>query len=283
MISAANDKACEALGSGCAGAHLACLSYGTSASIIVTQSKYREVRPLIPPFPSAIPNAYNLEIQIYRGYWMVEWFKQQFGHPEQMAAQVDGVQPEALFEALVHQVPPGSEGLVLLPYWSPGLKVPGPEAKGAIIGWSSVHNRAHMYRAMLEGIAYALREGKEQIERRTKVPIRELRVAGGGSQSDAALQLTADIFGMAVARPHVYEASGLGAAIDTAVGLGLHADIPTAVAAMTRIGQVFEPDLAAHQIYNQLYHEVYRPLYPALKPLYKRMQRIKLESSVRKH
>ena len=120
------------------------------------------------------------------------------------------MEPEALFE-LVNQAPPGAAGLVLQPYWSPGVRIPGPEARGAIIGFSDVHTRAHIYRAILEGLAFALRDGKERTERRSKVPITELRVSGGGSQSNAALQLTADIFGLPTARPHTYETSGLGA------------------------------------------------------------------------
>ena len=113
-------------------------------------------------------------------------------------------------------------GLVLQPYWSPGVRVPGPEAKGAVIGWGDVHTRAHLYRAIIEGLAYALREGAERTTKRTGVPITELRVSGGGSQSPAAIQLTADIFGLPTSRPHTHETSGLGAAIDAAVGLGLH-------------------------------------------------------------
>ena len=111
-------------------------------------------------------------------------------------------------------------GLMLQPYWSPGVGIPGPEAKGAVIGFGDVHTRAHLYRAILEGLAYALREGKERSERRSGKAITELRVAGGGSQSDAAMQITADIFGLPASRPHLYETSGLGAAIDAAVGLG---------------------------------------------------------------
>ena len=130
---------------------------------------------------------------------------------------------------------------MLQPYWSPGLKVPGPEARGAIIGFGDVHTRAHLYRAILEGLAYALREGAERTAQRSGVPITELRVAGGGSQSDAAMQITADIFGLPASRPHVYEASGLGAAIDAAVGLGLHPDFDTAVSEMTHLGETFEP------------------------------------------
>ena len=121
-------------------------------------------------------------------------------------------------------MPPGSLGLVLQPFWSPGLRVPGPEAKGAVIGFGDVHTRAHLYRSILEGLAYALREGAERTSKRSGVKITEMRVAGGGSQSDAAMQITADIFGLPTTRPHLYEASGLGAAIDAAVGLGLHPD-----------------------------------------------------------
>ena len=169
---------------------------------------------------------------------------------------------------MTQAVPPGSMGLMLQPYWSPGLKVPGPEAKGAIIGFGDVHTRAHLYRAILEGLAYALREGKERTEKRSGVPITELRVSGGGSQSDAAMQFTADIFGLPTARPHLYETSGLGAAIDAAVGLGLHPDFAAAVAAMTRVGRMFEPDPAAHAVYDGLYERVYKPMYGRLKPLY---------------
>jgi sugar (pentulose or hexulose) kinase len=164
--------------------------------------------------------------------------------------------------------------LVLQPYWSPGLRNPGPEARGAIIGFSDVHTRAHIYRAMLEGLAYALREGKERTEKRSGVEIKALRVAGGGSQSEAAMQLTADVFGLPVSRPHVYEASGLGAAMDAAVGVGIHPDFQTAVREMTRVRDTFEPDARAQNIYNELYQDVYRKMYQKLQPMYRDIQRI---------
>jgi len=274
LIAAAADKACEVIGAGCLDPHIGCLSYGTTATINTTHRKYVEVIPLIPPYPAAVPGAYSLEIQIYRGYWMVSWFKQEFGYPEQHLAEERGVEPEELFDDLVAQVPPGSMGLLLQPYWSPGLKSPGPEAKGAIIGFGDVHTRAHVYRAILEGLAYALREGKERIESRSGVPVTELRVSSGGSQSDAAMQLTADIFGLPTARPHLYETSALGAAIDAAVGLRLHTDFDAAVRAMTRLGRVFEPDFERHTLYDRLYHRVYRQMYRRLKPLYDEIREI---------
>ena len=135
LIAAAADKATEVLGAGCLEPNMACLSYGTTATINTTHKKYLEVIPLIPPYPAAAPGRYSFEIQIYRGFWMVTWFKQEFGLREQGLAAEKDVEPEALFDELVRSVPPGSDGLVLQPYWSPGLVFPGPEARGAIIGF----------------------------------------------------------------------------------------------------------------------------------------------------
>jgi sugar (pentulose or hexulose) kinase len=274
LIAAAADKACEVIGSGALDPHIGCLSYGTTATINTTHRKYVEVIPLIPPYPSAVPDAYSLEIQIYRGYWMVSWFKSEFGQHEQRLADERGIAPEELFDELVRAVPPGSNGLVLQPYWSPGLKLPGPEARGAIVGFGGGHTRAHLYRAILEGLAYALRDGAERTSQRSGVPITELRVAGGGSQSDQAMQITADVFGLPASRPHLYEASGLGAAIDAAVGLKLHPDFDTAIKEMTRLGDTFEPNPQAHAIYEEIYRKVYGKMYARLKPLYEALQRV---------
>lgn len=272
VIAAATDKACEVLGAGCIEPTTGCLSYGTTATINTISRKYLETVPLLPPYPAPIPDAYCTEYMIYRGYWMVSWFKKQFAQREQQIADERGIEPEQLFDELVNEVPPGSMGLTLQPYWSPGLKM--PEAKGAIIGFGDVHTRAHIYRSILEGLAYALRDGKERIEKRSGVTIDKLIVAGGGSQSDAAMQLTADIFGLPAMKPHVYEASGLGAAIDAAVGLKCHSDFKSAIAEMTRIGATFEPIAENRAIYDQLYRQIYQKLYRRLKPLYDEIKEI---------
>jgi len=274
LIAAAADKACEVIGAGCLEPSIPCLSFGTTATINTTHRRYVEAIPLIPPYPSAVPGAYSLEIQVYRGFWMVTWFKNEFGEREENMARLLGVEPEELFDDLVKDIPPGSHGLVLQPYWSPGLKIPGPEAKGAVVGFADVHTRGHFYRAILEGLGYALLEGAERMQRATRTPIRQLRVAGGGSQSLKAMQITADIFGLPVSRPHLYEASGLGAAIDASVGLGIHKDFTAAVSAMTHLGETFQPDPKAHEIYNELYTKVYLKLYDRLKPLYHDLQQI---------
>lgn len=274
LIAAAADKACEVIGVGCYDPNVACLSYGTTATINTNHKKYTELIPLIPPYPSAIPGRYSVEMQIYRGYWMVSWFKREFGLNEQRLAAQRGVEPEDLFDDLVYSVPPGSMGLILQPFWSPGLKIPGPEAKGAIIGFGDVHTRAHLYRSIIEGIAYALREGKEKTEKRSGIPITELRIAGGGSQSNAAMQITADIFNLPVSRPSIYEASGLGAAINAAVGMNYYSDYESAIKNMTSIGKSVEPNPENIQLYDDLYKRVYLPMYKRLKPLYEEIQDI---------
>jgi sugar (pentulose or hexulose) kinase len=215
-----------------------------------------------------------MEIQIYRGYWMVSWFKREFGLSEERLAQQRGIEPEELFDDLVNSVPPGSMGLTLQPYWSPGLKVPGPEAKGAVIGFGDIHTRAHLYRSILEGLAFGLREGAERTTKRSHIPITAIRVAGGGSQSKAAVQLTADIFGLPTSIPHVYETSALGAAMDAAVGLKLHPDFETAVKEMTHIGQTFDPIPVNTRLYDELYKRVYSKMYARLKPLYDEIREI---------
>ncbi len=274
LVAAAGDKACEVLGSGALEPHIGAISLGTTASINTTHRRYVEVIPIVPPYPAAVPGAYSLEVQVFRGYWMIEWFKREFGGEEVARALAAGVEPETLFDDLLAATPPGAMGLVLQPYWSPGVRIPGPEAKGAVIGWGDVHTRAHLYRAIIEGLAYALREGADRTVKRTGVPITELRVSGGGSQSPAAVQLTADVFGLPTARPHTPETSGLGAAIDAAVGLGLHPSFDAAVAAMTRIAETRDPDPAARAVYDDLYRNVYLKLYERLQPLYAEIRRI---------
>jgi len=134
-----------------------------------------------------------------------------------------------------------------------------------------MHNRVHLHRAILECLVYSIsksfvsrRKGKERIEKRSGQTITRVRASGGGLQSDAALQITANVYNLPTEQPHLYETSGLG----VAVGLKLHSDFTAAVAAMSRVGQVFVPDPAHVQTYEQLYRRVYCRMYQRLQPLY---------------
>lgn len=274
LVSAGADKACEVLGSGCVGPSIGHVSYGTTATFNTCNSKYVEPVRMTPAYPAAVPGFWNSEIQLFRGYWLVSWFKEQFAHRESALALEREVETESLFDELLAASVPGAHGLVLQPYWSSGPRLPGPEARGSAIGFGEMHTRADLYRAIIEGICHALSESRSRLERRNHVRVERLRVSGGGSTSDAVMQITADLFGLTAERPHVTETSGLGAAINAAVGAGLHADHATAVAQMTRVGSTFEPDPANHALYERIHHDVYRKIYRRLRPLYRSLRSI---------
>ena len=151
VIAAGTDKSCEVLGTACLTPDTACLSYGTTATLNTANDKYVQIRPFSPAYPCAVPDAYNTEVMVYRGFWLVSWFKEQFGLREMQLASQRNMAPEALFDELIKDIPPGSMGLTLQPYWSPGMDT-DVDAKGAIIGFGDVHTRAHIYRSILEGL-----------------------------------------------------------------------------------------------------------------------------------
>jgi sugar (pentulose or hexulose) kinase len=273
VVAASNDKACEMLGAGCLAPDTAFISFGTIATLNTHNARYVELRRMMPPFPSAVPGEFYTEVGVTRGLWMVSWFKQEFGLHEQLLAKSEGKAPEAYFDELIRAVPPGSMGLVLQPYWTPGPEL-AAYTKGSIVGFGDVHTRAHLYRAILEGLAYALKEGAELTQKKNGVVMQRARAAGGGSQSNELVQITADVLALPVERPHTHETSVVGAAIDAAVGLKMFPDFASAVAAMTRVRDVFEPIPANAALYRDLYERVYLKMYERLLPLFKEIQAV---------
>ena len=270
VIAGAADKACEVLGVGALEAGVASVSCGTTATINTTRSQYVEVVPFMPAYPAALPEHFNTEIQVFRGFWMVSWFLEQFGEAERRQALERGVPPETLLDELLTQTEPGAGGLVLQPFWNPVLGETGPEGRGSIIGFKDFHTRAHVYRALIEGLAFALRSGKERIERRTKTPITCIRLSGGGAQSDQVAQILADVLNLPVERFDDCEASGRGAAMVGAAAMNWYPSITAAGQAM--LGETLritpDPQAAAH--YEALFEGQYRPLYGKLKSLFER-------------
>lgn len=272
VIACGSDKGCETIGMGVLDQEMASLSFGTTATVQTTTRKYFEPLTFLPPYPAPFPGHYNPEVEILRGYWMITWFKNEFAHKEVALAEEKGVSPEEMLNHLLDEVPPGSMGLMVQPYWSPGLKE--PVAKGAMIGFGDVHTRAHVYRAVIEGLAFGLLEGLEKMEKAGKTRVKRLAVSGGASQSDAICQISANIFNLPLVRGKTSETSGLGAAIVTAVGIGIHPTIPDAIRKMVTYAKVFEPEPADVGIYRNLYERVYRKIYHALEPLYREIREI---------
>ncbi|MCD5410237.1 MAG: FGGY-family carbohydrate kinase [Clostridiales bacterium] len=272
LIASGSDKGCETLGVGCLDYSVGNISLGSTATIQTTVKDYFEPIRFFPSYATVIPNHFNPEVQIYRGYWMISWFKKEFAEKEVAMAKEINVTAEELLNRLLDDVPAGSHGLILQPLWGSGIRK--PYAKGAIIGFSDVHTRKHIYRAIIEGIGFALLEGIEAIEKKTKHKMEKIAISGGGSQSDAICQITADIFNREAYRVQTYETSGLGAAITAFVGIGFYETFDDAVKEMVHRVDVFKPNNKNVETYAKLYKKVYKKIFPSLKNLYSKIRQI---------
>ena len=276
-ITTGNDKSCEALGSGQVDSDSAHISYGTSSSIAVISQDYFEPEKFLPSYIASFPGWYSGEVQIYRGYWMLTWFVQQFGQNESIEAQIEKVAPEELLNEKLMDIPPGSDGLILQPYWGPGLS--RPLAKGAVIGFFDVHTKFHFYRAIIEGIGFALKEGLDSIEKRSHKKVKYLTIAGGGSRSDAICQITADLFDLPVYKSETFENSSLGCACAQFLALKRYNSLNDVKKNMIRYVKVFTPNKKDVKEYKELYEKVYVKVYPSLLNIYKELTDIDIKNT----
>ncbi len=272
VVAGGSDKGCETLGNGCIDPSSASVSFGTTTTVQITSPTYIEPLKFMPAYPSVIPSNYNPEIEVFRGYWMIRWFKKEFAPKEVEEAGKKHISAENLLDQRLKEIPAGSQGLVLQPYWGPHVKM--PDAKGSIIGFGDVHTRMHIYRAIVEGINYALMDGLEKIEKKSKLKVQKIMVAGGGAQSDAICQITADMFNRPVYRINTHEVSGLGAAIIGFVGIGVYKNYKEAIKNMVHYKDIFNSNSKNSGIYKKLYKDVYKKIYPSLKNVYKSIRRI---------
>jgi sugar (pentulose or hexulose) kinase len=158
------------------------------------------------------------------------------------------------------------------PYFTPNITM--PTARGAVIGFSDAHTRYHLYRAIVEGINYALISGLDTMRKRHGVEFETIAIGGGGSQSDEICQITADMFGLPVERPESYEATGVGSALATYVGMGYYPSYEKAVSEGVRVAKRFEPNARVHDFYRSLYEEIFQKIFPSLSPLYHKLNRL---------
>ncbi len=271
VIASGSDKGCETVGVGCVDTNVASVSFGTTSTVQFSTKKYFEPEKFMPAYPAVLKDYYNPEVQIFRGYWMISWFKQNFARHLEKRAEEMGRSVEEIMNEEIESVSAGSDGLILQPFWQAGLTA--PEARGAIIGFSDYHTRAHVYRAIIEGIDFALREGLERMEKRGKQKIDFIAVSGGGSQSDLICQIAANIFNKPVKRVQTYETSALGAAIVTFVSCGVYASEHDAISNMVRYTDVFTPEPTAVVTYEHIYKNIYLKLYAKLQSFYKYLEK----------
>jgi xylulokinase len=175
--------------------------------------------------------------------------------------------PAIDYERLIEEavtVPPGAGGLIFLPYLA-GERAPiwDPQARGVFFGLTLQHTRAHLLRAVMESVAYALRHLLDRLVA-CGARMDEMRVCGGQARSAAWNRIKADVLGVPVAVPRVPEAALMGAAVLAGVGAGVVPDVTAGANRMVRIARVIEPDPARHEWYSGLY-DVYQRLYPDLR------------------
>lgn len=170
----------------------------------------------------------------------------------------------ASLSAEAASVSPGAEGLIFLPYLS-GERTPhmDPLARGAFVGLSSYHSRGHLARAVMEGVAFALRQALE-ISLNLGGQVETIIAAGGGAESTVWRQIQADVFGLPLRQSLLTEQASLGAALLAGVGAGIYFDLVEACRQVVRYGPLTEPDPAHHTRYDELYAR-FAQLYPRLR------------------
>jgi xylulokinase len=211
--------------------------------------------------------SYLLETVLLSGTYILDWY---------LNSLLSGNSDHATLSSQAASLPPGAEGLVVLPYWNSALNPYwDADARGVIIGWRGSHTPAHVYRAMLEGIAFEQRLHTEGVADALAAPIDRYIVMGGGARSDLWCQIIADITGREVQRTAVTEAATLGAAMLAVVGSGALPDLHTAAQHMSRMQDaIFQPQPAVQAQYERLYQQVYLPLYPAIRELNRHLSQL---------
>lgn len=255
VVAGAGDGQAAGLGAGITAPGIAYLNLGTAVVSGVLSPVYVRDRVCRTLF-GAIPGSYVLETDLQGGTFTVTWLCEKL--LGRSLAALDELERGACGIAA------GSDGVMLVPYWNGVMNPYWDEgASGIVVGLRGEHGQAHLYRALLEGIAFEQRlhtSGVEALAGR----VREIVVMGGGSGSDLWCQILADVLGKVVVRAASHEATSLGAAMIAAVSTGLAPSFEAAAQAMSRRGERFEPGPMA-LTYERLYESKYRRLYPALR------------------
>jgi xylulokinase len=261
VVAGGGDQAANAVGVGVVSPGTTALSLGTSGVVFAaTDRPLFEPRGRVHAFCHAVPGRWHLMSVMLSAAGSLRWFR-------------DTLAPETSFADLVAsagEVPAGADGLFFLPYLS-GERSPHPDplARGAFVGLTLGHDRRHMTRAVLEGVAFGLRDGLDlMIEAGMPAPSR-IRAAGGGMASPLWRQILADVLDAEIATVETTEGAAYGAGLLATVAAGRHATVEAAVDAVVRVTPVAAPGPDAAAYAER--HAVYRDLYPALAPTFPRL------------
>jgi xylulokinase len=268
VVGGAGDQAAGAVGTGVVEAGLVSASMGTSG-VIFAASPGPQTDPegRVHTMCHAIPNTWCVFGCMLSAGGSFQYLRNTLFAAEVAQLQKARQDPGALYPRMIAEaesVPAGAEGLFYMPYLT-GERCPhaDPCARAGFIGLTPRHTRAHLLRAMLEGITYGMRE-QIMIFRQMGIPITQVRASGGGARSEFWRQLQADMYQAPVVTINVSEGAALGVAILAAVGAGEYASVPEACAAIIRVKERSRPAKKAAAAYDGQYRR-YAALYPALK------------------
>ncbi|MGD0944376.1 MAG: FGGY-family carbohydrate kinase [Acidimicrobiales bacterium] len=251
VFATANDKAVEALGCGLRSPDTLLVSLGTYiASMTTGQRNIVDASSFWSNFAS-IPHKYLYESSgIRRGMWTVTWWRDLLGEEARAAADKRGVTVEKYLDLEAAKVPAGSDGLMVILDWLAPTEA--PFKKGAILGFDVRHDRFHVYRAILEGIALTIYRCGMAMGKETGETYDRLVISGGGSNSEVFVQIFADVFGIPAVRSKMNNAAGLGSAICAAVGQDLYVSWDEAIDNMVSWEPAFVPDADNHALYQRM-------------------------------
>ncbi len=216
VIATAHDKAVEALGAGSLDEGVALISLGTYIGAMVHGHENVKDAKNFWPFQASIPNHYLYECMgVRRGMWTISWFRDQFGAAALADTADQGESIEELLNREAEKIPAGCEGLLTIHDWAPPSEA--EFRKGAMIGFDGRHTRGHMYRSVLEGIAFTMKNHMDKMAAELKTPFKSLIISGGGANSDVFMQIFADIFGIPTRRNVMKGSAAIGCAINAGV------------------------------------------------------------------
>ena len=265
VVGGGGDQAAGAVGNGIVETGVVSVSVGTSGVVFAFADE-----PVVDPglrthtFCHAVPGKWHVMGVMLSAGGSLRWWRDAFASEEKSVAAAMGVDPYELITAEAAQAPLGAEGLIFLPYLT-GERTPhaDPHARGVFFGITLRSDRAHFARAILEGVAFGLRDSFE-ILREMGLPITQVRASGGGARSAMWRQILADVSGYDQVTINVDEGPAFGVALLAGVGTGVWKSVPEACHATIEVVSHTPANSDAHRAYEP-YYALYRKLYQHLK------------------
>ena len=261
VVAGGGDQSANAVGVGAVAPGVVALSLGTSGVVFATTAEpLRDPAGQVHAFCHAVPGRWHMMTVMLSAAGSLRWFRDALAPGEDFGS----------LTAAADAIPPGADGLFFLPYLS-GERSPhaDPLARGAFVGLTVGHDRRHMTRAVLEGVAFGLRDGLDQMIAAGMPPPAQVRASGGGTASPLWRQILADVLGAEVATVSTAEGAAYGAGVLASVGAGWFATVEAAVDAWVRSDPSAGPGPDASRYAAA--HALYRDLYPALAPTFRRL------------